>query len=42
LQIGQGLALTANQPARIVGFDIQENAVLQWMLFDSGLKPQEF
>ncbi len=40
LQIGKGLALAADQAAGIVGFDIEKNAVVQQMLFDSGLKTE--
>ena len=40
LQIGQRLALTANQPAGVVGFHVEQNAFLQFVFLDRGRKAE--
>jgi len=42
LQVGKGLALPANQPAGIFGFDIEKDAVVEKMLLHGGLETEVF
>jgi hypothetical protein len=42
LQVRKRLALPAYQPARIVRFDIQKDAVVKMMLLHGGFKSKQF
>jgi len=40
LEIGEGLALAADEPPGILGFDVEEESVIQVMFFDGGFEAQ--
>ena len=40
LQVGQRLALAADQPAGIVGFHVEQNAFFQFVFLDRGGKAE--
>ena len=41
LQVGEGLALAADKAARIVGFDVEEDAFIHPMFLDADVEAEE-
>ena len=42
LQVGEGLSLTPDEPAGILGLHVQEDAVFEIVLLDGGFESQMF